>query len=351
MNTLRTTMLLAALTALFMGLGYLIGGPAGALIAFVIAAGMNLFTYWNADKIVLRMHNAKEVDARSCPQLFGIVEELARRGGLPTPRVYLIDEPHPNAFATGRNPQNAAVAATTGLLAILDRDEVAAVMAHELAHVKNRDTLIMTMTATIAGAISMLANFGLFFGGSRDRGGNTIALILAVIVAPFAAMLVQLAISRAREYGADKGGAEMHGNPRKLASALVKLARGAQAIPSPVAAANPAAAALFPASAVVTAGSPPIRRPRTGSPLWRRWSAHRARTAPCPPSRRRSRRRARPPPCPALARRRARSIRTGGGPEPGRSARHGIAPHGPQAPRRGAAQGPAARGCARQCRA
>ncbi|WP_395612443.1 zinc metalloprotease HtpX [Allosphingosinicella sp.] len=246
MNTLRTTMLLAALTALFMGLGYLIGGPAGALIAFVIAAGMNLFTYWNADKIVLRMHNAQEVDARSCPQLFGIVEELARRGGLPTPRVYLIDEPHPNAFATGRNPQNAAVAATTGLLAILDRDEVAAVMAHELAHVKNRDTLIMTMTATIAGAISMLANFGLFFGGGdRDRGGNTAALILAVIVAPFAAMLVQLAISRAREYGADKGGAEMHGNPRKLASALAKLARGAQAIPNPVAAANPAAAALY----------------------------------------------------------------------------------------------------------
>src|SRR5207253_1950647 len=158
-----------------------------------------LFTYWNADKIVLRMHNAQEVDARSCPQLFGIVAELARRGDLPTPRVYLIDEPHPNAFATGRNPENAAVAATTGLLAILDRDEVAAVMAHELAHVKNRDTLVMTMTATIAGAISMLANFGLFFGGGggdRDRGGgNTAALILAVIVAPFAAMLVQLAIS------------------------------------------------------------------------------------------------------------------------------------------------------------
>lgn len=247
MNTLRTTMMLAALTALFMGLGYLIGGTGGALIALVLAAGMNLFTYWNADKIVLRMHNAQEVDARSCPQLFGIVAELARRGGLPTPRVYLIDEPHPNAFATGRNPQNAAVAATTGLLALLDRDEVAAVMAHELAHVKNRDTLVMTMSATIAGAISMLANFGLFFGDrDRDRGGgNTIALILAVIVAPFAAMLVQLAISRAREYGADKGGAEMHGNPRKLASALAKLARGAELVPNPVAARNPAAAALY----------------------------------------------------------------------------------------------------------
>jgi heat shock protein HtpX len=213
MNTLRTTMLLAALTALFMGLGYLIGGTGGALIALVIAAGMNLFTYWNADKIVLRMHGAVEVDARSCPQLYGIVAELARRVGLPTPRVYLIDEPHPNAFATGRNPQNAAVAATTGLLAILDRDEVAAVMAHELAHVKNRDTLVMTRTATIAGAISMLANFGLFFGGGdRDRGGaNMVAMILAVIVAPFAAMLVQLAISRAREYGPDICGAELHG--------------------------------------------------------------------------------------------------------------------------------------------
>jgi len=200
MNTLRTTMLLAALTALFMGLGYLIGGTGGALIALVIAAGMNLFTYWNADKIVLRMHNAQEVDARSCPQLFGIVAELARRGGLPTPRVYLIDEPHPNAFATGRNPENAAVAATTGLLRILTTEEVAAVMAHELAHVKNRDTLIMTMTATIAGAISMLANFGLFFRGG-DRGGNLLAMLLAVIVAPFAAMIVQLAISRTRESG------------------------------------------------------------------------------------------------------------------------------------------------------
>ena len=246
MNLVRTAMLLAALTALLMGLGYLVGGTGGALIALVIAAGMNLFTYWNADRIVLRMHNAQEVDARSCPKLFGIVEELARRGGIPTPRVYLIDEPHPNAFATGRNPQHAAVAATTGLLAILDRDEVAAVMAHELAHVKNRDTLVMTMTATIAGAISMLANFGLFFGGgSRDRGGNAVALILAVIVAPFAAMLVQLAISRSREYGADAVGARMCGNPRTLASALAKLARGAQAIPNPIAARNPAAASLY----------------------------------------------------------------------------------------------------------
>jgi heat shock protein HtpX len=244
MNWFRTTLLLAALTALFMGLGYILGGMTGALVALAVAAAMNLFTYWNADKIVLRMHDAVEVDARSAPQLYGIIDALARRGGIPTPRVYLIDEPHPNAFATGRNPQHAAVAATTGLLAILDRDEVAAVMAHELAHVKNRDTLVMTMTATIAGAIAMLANFGLFFGG-RDRGGNVVAMLLAVIVAPFAAMLVQLAISRAREYGADRGGARMHGDPRRLASALAKLARGAAAIPNPVAARNPAAAALY----------------------------------------------------------------------------------------------------------
>jgi len=244
MNGFKTMLLLAAMTALFMGLGYLFGGAAGAMIAFVIAAGMNLFTYWNADKIVLRMHNAHEVDARSCPQLYGIVHSLAQRAELPTPRVYLIDSPHPNAFATGRNPQNAAVAATTGLLAILSRDEVAAVMAHELAHVKNRDTLIMTMTATIAGAISMIANFGLFFR-TDDSRGNMLVMLLAVIVAPFAAMIVQLAISRTREYGADRGGAAIHGNPRDLATALAKLANGAARIPNPVTARNPAAAALY----------------------------------------------------------------------------------------------------------
>lgn len=244
MNQFRTMLLLAALTALFMGLGYTIGGTGGAMAALVIAAGMNLFTYWNADKIVLRMHNAQEVDERSAPKLYGLVAELARRGNLPMPRVYLIDEAQPNAFATGRNPQNAAVAATTGLLRILDTDEVAAVMAHELAHVKNRDTLIMTMTATIAGAISMVANFGLFF---RDGNGNQnlLATLAAVIVAPFAAMIVQLAISRTREYGADRGGALIHGNPRKLASALAKLAHTAQRIPNPVAERNPAASALY----------------------------------------------------------------------------------------------------------
>jgi heat shock protein HtpX len=190
------------------------------------------------------MHNAREIDARSCPKLCGIVRELATRAGLPMPRVYLIDSPVPNAFATGRDPDHAAVAASVGLLRILDRDEVAAVMAHELTHVKNRDTLTMTMAATIAGAVSMIANFGLFFGG-RDRGGNPIALILAVLVAPFAAMIVQLALSRTREYAADKGGAEISGNPRALASALAKLQAGAARIPDPVTQRSPALAALY----------------------------------------------------------------------------------------------------------
>jgi heat shock protein HtpX len=244
MNAFRTMLLLAALTALFMALGYTIGGTGGALIAFLFAGGMNVFTYWNADKIVLRMHDAREVDEACAPKLYGIIHELATRAGLPMPRIYLINSPHPNAFATGRNPENAAVAATTGLLRILTTEEVAAVMAHELAHVKNRDTLIMTMTATIAGAISMLANFGLFFRGG-DRGGNLLAMLLAVIVAPFAAMIVQLAISRTREYGADRAGAEISRNPRALASALAKLAEGAARIPSPVVARNPAAASLY----------------------------------------------------------------------------------------------------------
>jgi heat shock protein HtpX len=242
MNSLRTAMLLAALTALFMGLGYTIGGSGGALVALAVAAAMNLFTFWNADKIVLRMHNAKQVDARSCPQLTGIVQQLAERAGLPMPRVYIIDSPHPNAFATGRNPANAAVAATTGMLALLDREEVAAVMAHELGHVRNRDTLIMTMTATLAGAISMLANFGFFF---RGDGRNPLAMLAAVFLAPFAAMLVQLALSRTREYGADRASAEICGNPRALASALAKLHPAAARIPNPVAMRNPAAASLY----------------------------------------------------------------------------------------------------------
>lgn len=244
MNMLKTTMLLAALTALFMALGFTIGGMSGAMIALVVAAGMNLFTFWNADKIVLRMHGAREVDTRSCPEFVGLVEGLARRAGMPVPRVYIIDSPHPNAFATGRNPANAAVAATTGLLGMLDRDEIEGVMAHELAHVRNHDTLIMTMTATIAGAISMLANFGMFFGGRRD-GAQVLATILAVFVAPFAAMIVQMAISRTREYGADRGGAEISGKPMALASALAKISGAAQAIRNPVSEANPSAAQLY----------------------------------------------------------------------------------------------------------
>lgn len=245
MNGFKTTMLLAALTALFMALGYTLGGGGGALIALLVAAGMNLFTFWNADKIVLRMHNAREVDAASAPDYYAIVRDLAARGGLPMPKVYVIDDPHPNAFATGRNPENAAVAATTGLLAMLSRDEVAGVMAHELAHVRNRDTLIMTMVATIAGAISMLAYFGLFMRGGDGNRANMLATLLAVFVAPFAAMIVQMAISRQREYGADRGGAEISGNPRALASALAKIAGGAARIPNAVAERNPAAASLY----------------------------------------------------------------------------------------------------------
>jgi len=243
MNPIRTLMLVAMLTALFMGLGFTIGGPRGAFIALIVAAAMNLITYWNADRIVLAMHNAKEVTARDCPQLVGIVHALAARAGLPNPRVYLVDSPHPNAFATGRDPAHAAVAATTGLLGLLSKEEVAAVMAHELGHVRNRDTLVMTMTATIAGAISMLANFGFFFRGG-DRA-NPLAMIVAVLLAPFAAMLVQLAISRTREYGADRAGAEICGDPRALASALAKLHQGAARVPSPVAMRNPAAASLY----------------------------------------------------------------------------------------------------------
>jgi heat shock protein HtpX len=245
MNGLKTLMLLAAMTALFMGLGYTFGGSGGAIVALLAAAAMNLFTFWNADKIVLKMHGARQVDGRSAPELVGIVRQLATRAGLPMPKVYLVDSPHPNAFATGRNPDNAAVAATTGLLAMLNRDEVAGVMAHELAHVKNRDTLIMTMTATIAGAISFLANFGLFFRGGGDNRGNMLAMLLAVFVAPFAAMIVQLAISRTREYGADRGAAEISGNPRALASALAKLHEGARRVPNPVSLRNPAAASLY----------------------------------------------------------------------------------------------------------
>lgn len=247
MSTLRTGLLMAAMMGLFLAVGYVIGREQGMLIAFVIAAGMNFFAYWNADKMVLRMHGARQVNRSSAPEFYGLVEDLAARGGLPMPRVYIMDNPQPNAFATGRNPENAAVAATTGLLRLLDRDEVAGVMAHELAHVRNRDTLVMTLTATIAGAISMLANFGMLFGGSRNRDNpfGVVGVILMVVLAPLAAMIVQMAISRTREYGADRGGAEISGNPLALASALAKISSAAHRIENPSAEANPATAHLF----------------------------------------------------------------------------------------------------------
>jgi heat shock protein HtpX len=247
MNTLRTAMLLAAMTALFMGVGYLIGGSGGMMIALVMAVGMNLFSYWNADKMVLSMHHAVEVDERNAPEYFAIVQGLVHRAGLPMPKVYLIDNDQPNAFATGRNPQNAAVAATTGLLQRLSHEEVAAVMAHELAHVQHRDTLTMTIVATLAGAISMLGNFAMFFGGNRENNNplGFIGVLVAMIVAPFAAMIVQMAVSRTREYSADRRGAEICGNPLWLASALDKIARGAERIPNQDAERNPATAHLF----------------------------------------------------------------------------------------------------------
>jgi heat shock protein HtpX len=244
MNGLKTMMLLAALTALFMSVGYMIGGGSGAMIALVAAGAMNLFAFWNADKMVLKMHGAREVGPEH--PLHGMVAELVQRAGMPMPKVYVVDTPNPNAFATGRNPENAAVAATTGLMAMLNRDEIEGVMAHELAHVNNRDTLIMTMVATIAGAISMLGNFALFFGGRDSEGrSNALVAIIAMVVAPFAAMIVQMAISRTREYGADKMGADICGNPAALASALAKIAGPAAAIPNPTSDQNPAAAQLY----------------------------------------------------------------------------------------------------------
>jgi len=248
MNYLRTAILLAGLTALFMGVGYLIGGQSGAVIAFVIAAAMNLISYWNADKLVLSMHGAHEVDETTAPELVALVRDLAQRASLPMPRVFIMDNPQPNAFATGRDPQHAAVAATTGLLEHMRREELAGVLAHELAHIRNRDTLIMTITATIAGAISMIAQFGMLFGGGhRDKGGGlgVIGTLAMVILAPIAAMLVQMAISRTREYAADDLGARIAGRPEWLASALRKLDAAAHAIPNEPAERNPATAHMF----------------------------------------------------------------------------------------------------------
>ena len=249
-NHLRTFTLLAGLTALFVGIGYLIGGPTGMVIALVMAGGMNLFSYWNADKIVLRMYGAEAVDESHPEPLIRTyvtdVVELARNAGLPRPKIYIMRQDQPNAFATGRNPENAAVAATTGLLAMLDRREIRGVMAHELAHVKNRDTLTMTVTATIAGAISALANFALFFGGNdRERPGGVVGMIALSILAPMAAGLVQMAISRGREYEADRGGAEISGDPHALASALQKIEAYAKGRLNLTAERNPATGQMF----------------------------------------------------------------------------------------------------------
>jgi len=248
-NHLRTFMLLAALTAVFVGAGYLIGGPTGMAIAFVLAAGMNLFSYWNADKVVLSIYRAQPVDETHPNALIrnyvADVHALADAAGLPRPRVHVIDNDQPNAFATGRDPNHAAVAATTGLLQMLDRREVRGVMAHELAHVRNRDTLTMTVTATLAGAVSMLANIGLFFGGDRDRPAGLIGTIALAVLAPVAAALVQMAISRGREYEADRHGAEISGDPDALASALQKIDAYARGVPNLDAERNPATSHLF----------------------------------------------------------------------------------------------------------
>ncbi|MFD1747162.1 zinc metalloprotease HtpX [Rhizobium helianthi] len=247
MNTMRTAMLLAFMTALFMGVGFLIGGRGGMMIAFLIAAGMNLFSYWNSDKMVLSAYRAQPVDENNAPEFYHMIRQLSANAGLPMPKVYVYDSPQPNAFATGRNPENAAVAASTGLLQQLTPNEVAGVMAHELAHIQNRDTLTMTITATLAGAISMLGNFAFFFGGNRDNNNpfGFIGVLIAMIVAPFAAMLVQMAISRTREYSADRRGAEICGNPLWLASALGKIAGAAHVIHNQDAERNPATAHMF----------------------------------------------------------------------------------------------------------
>ncbi len=247
MNYLKTTLLLAALTALFGAMGYLLGGTGGMIMALIFAAGMNIFSWWNSDKLVLRMNGAEPVDEASAPELYALVRTLAERAGLPMPKVYIMHTDQPNAFATGRDPNHAAVAVTTGIMRVLGKEELAGVLAHELAHIKHRDTLIMTITATIAGAISMLANFAMFFGGGRDRNNplGIVGVLLMAILAPLAAMLVQMAISRTREYAADREGAMIAGNPLWLASALEKISAAAHAIPNPRAEAHPEMAHLF----------------------------------------------------------------------------------------------------------
>lgn len=246
-NLMKTAVLMAAITALFMAIGALLGGQSGMLLALAVAVGMNFFSYWFSDKMVLKMYNAQEVDETSAPQFYNMVRELAAKAQLPMPKVYLIREDAPNAFATGRNPEHAAVAATTGIMRVLSERELRGVMAHELAHVKHRDILISTVSATMAGAISMLANFAMFFGGrdSEGRSTNPIVSILVMILAPIAASVIQMAISRAREFEADRGGAEISGDPRALASALDKIHRYAQGIPLQAAERHPETAQMM----------------------------------------------------------------------------------------------------------
>jgi heat shock protein HtpX len=245
MNVLRTGLLMAALTALFLVIGFLIGGEAGMALAFLFAAGTNLFAYWNSDKVLLSMYGAKPVDAAAAPELVHLVEQLARQADLPMPKVFIVDNAQPNAFATGRDPEHAAVCVTSGLLKCVDREELAGVLAHELSHVKHRDTLVMTITATIAGAVSALANFALFFGGDRRNPLGLIGLLLMTVLAPIAAMIIQMAISRTREFEADREGAEISGRPLWLASALRKIERTAEAVPNQQAEAHPATAHMF----------------------------------------------------------------------------------------------------------
>jgi heat shock protein HtpX len=246
-NLLKTAVLMAAITALFMAIGSLLGGRQGMMLALIVALGMNFFSYWFSDALVLKMYNAKQVDDTSAPQFYRMIQELAANAQLPMPKVYLIEEDAPNAFATGRNPEHAAVAATTGILRVLTERELRGVMAHELAHVRHRDILISTVSATMAGAISMLANFAMFFGGrdSEGRSTNPIVGILVMILAPIAASLIQMAISRAREFEADRGGAEISGDPRALASALQKIHNAAQGIPLETAERHPETAQMM----------------------------------------------------------------------------------------------------------
>ena len=247
MNVVRTGILMAVLAGMFLVVGFLIGGVPGMAIAFLFAAGTNLWAYWNSDKALLSMYGARPVDPQSAPQLINLVRQLSGQAGLPMPKVYIVENEQPNAFATGRDPEHAAVCVTSGLLSRVNNEELAGVLAHELGHVKHRDTLTMTITATLAGAISMLGNFAFFFGGRRDSNNplGGIGLLVAMIVAPLAAMLVQMAISRTREYSADRRGAEICGNPLWLASALGKIARSAQHVPNDAAERNPATAHMF----------------------------------------------------------------------------------------------------------